>query len=209
MKRISLRLIHSIIFIVSLSLLGCASAPIKKANQVEVSPEQFVTLPQPNQYGSDISLSQLISVNWHGGKQQLPVQLQLTGNKLVLAGFASWGSRILSLDYDGQTLNTYVMAGLSETLPPPEQVLFNVMITLWPAEAWKASLDSIGWSLQDIGNQRVLSNDFGKTILIIDYSSIEDKLSGDIILTSPHLGYVITIKTFANAQSVMTKKKNG
>ncbi|MDD9195693.1 DUF3261 domain-containing protein [Aliivibrio sp. S3MY1] len=197
------------VFILSFILMGCASKPIKQPNQVEVAQGIFVTLPQPDEYGSDLSLSQLISVEFQGSKQQLPVQLQLTGNDLVLAGFASWGSRLLSLDYDGLTLDTYVMAGLTDTLPPPDQVLFNVMITLWPLQAWQSPLDSIDWTLTENGNHRVLRDDAGNLVLDATYDSISDKFSGDIILNSPNLGYVITIKTFSHSQETQTQKNNG
>ncbi|WP_242504856.1 DUF3261 domain-containing protein [Aliivibrio finisterrensis] len=196
-------------FILSLTLMGCVSKPIKQPNQVEVAQGTFVTLPQPDEYGSDLSLSQLISVEFQGSKQQLPVQLQLTGNDLALAGFASWGSRLLSLDYDGLTLDTYVMAGLADTLPPPEQVLFNVMITLWPLEAWQSPLNSIDWTLTENGNHRVLRDDVGNVVLDATYESISNKFSGDIILNSPNLGYVITIKTFSHSQETQTQKNNG
>lgn len=197
------------VFMLLFIIMGCASKPIKQPNQVEVAQGTFITLPQPAQYGSDLSLSQLISVEFQGKKQQLPVQLQLTGNDLVLAGFASWGSRLLSLDYDGLTLDTYVMAGLADTLPPPDQVLFNVMITLWPLEAWQQSLDNIHWQLSENENHRILHDASGKTVLDVRYESITDKLSGDIVLSSPHLGYVITIKTFSHSQEAQTQKNNG
>ena len=209
MKSKPLTLRYFSVFILSFILIGCASKPIKQPNQVEVAQGTFVTLPQPEQYGSDLSLSQLISVEFQGTKQQLPVQLQLTGNDLVLAGFASWGSRLLSLDYDGLTLDTYVMAGLADTLPPPEQVLFNVMITLWPLNAWQSSLDSINWQLSENGNHRILRDESGNIILDARYDLIQDKLSGDITLSSPHLGYIITIKTFSHSQEVQTQKNNG
>ena len=197
------------VFMLSFILMGCASNPVKQPNQVEVAQGTFITLPQPVQYGSDLSLSQLISVEFQGSKQQLPVQLQLTGNDLVLAGFASWGSRLLSLDYDGLTLDTYVMAGLADTLPPPEQVLFNVMITLWPLEAWQPSLNSIHWQLSENENHRILRDESGNIVLDVRYESITDKFSGDIVLSSPHLGYVITIKTFSHSQEAQTQKNNG
>lgn len=209
MKSKPLTLRYFSVFILSFILMGCASKPIKQPNQVEVAQETFITLPQPAEYGSDLSLSQLISVEFQGTKQQLPVQLELTGNDLVLAGFASWGSRLLSLDYDGLTLDTYVMAGLADTLPPPEQVLFNVMITLWPLDAWQSSLESINWQLNEDGNHRILRDESGNIILDVGYDSITDKLSGDITLSSPHLGYIITIKTFSHSQEAQPKKNNG
>ena len=35
---------------------------------------------------------------------QLPIQLQITQDKLVLAGFSSWGTRLLSLTYQDNQL---------------------------------------------------------------------------------------------------------
>ncbi len=206
MQNLSLVQRYFNVFILSFILMGCASKPIKQPNQVEVAQGTFVTLPQPEEYGSDLFLSQLISVEFQGIKQQLPVQLQLTGNDLVLAGFASWGSRLLSLNYDGLTLDTYVMTGLADSLPPPKQVLFNVMITLWPLTSWQSSLNRIGWTLTENDNHRVLRDDVGNIVLDVTYASISDKFSGDITLNSPNFGYVIVIKTFSHSQETQTQK---
>ena len=71
------------------------------------------------------------------------MQLQVTSNEVVLAGFSSWGTRVLSLSYGGEQIQTEVLNGLQGSLPQPEQVLFNLMITLWPSSAWEGSLNEL------------------------------------------------------------------
>ena len=41
------------------------------------------------------------------------------------------------------------MAGLGNTLPKPEQVLFNLMITLYPLDVWQPRLQQTGWTLTE------------------------------------------------------------
>ncbi|WP_372881581.1 DUF3261 domain-containing protein [Psychromonas sp.] len=163
--------------------------------QVEVSNGVFVDLPKPVQLQQTLSVSQLISAQW-GQKQQhkLLVQLQVDDQQVVLAGFSSWGTRILSLNYADNQIQTYVMAGLVDTLPKPEQVLFNVMLSIWPVEAWTASFQPIGWRLLENDLQRVLINDHGQVVVEINYQK-KPYLSGLITFKHLLLDYQINIET--------------
>ena len=86
-------------------------------------------MPLPAELEYSFTASQLISATWQDDTQQLPVQVEVTPDKVVLAGFSSWGTRILSLQYQNQAIETQVLSGLGATLPQPEQVLFNLMLT--------------------------------------------------------------------------------
>mgnify|MGYP003842839689 CR=1 FL=1 len=155
-----------------LMLSGCSLVPNQASTQVEISPNTFVTLPKPSQLGYQVTASQLISAHWQDDNgqhnQQLPVQLQVTDDKIVLAGFSSWGTRILSLNYQQDTIETSVLNGLENTLPKPEQILFNLMITLWPRNAWEAPLNKVKWQIIDDENRRTLINELGETVIVID-----------------------------------------
>ena len=140
-----------------LFLSACSMQPRSPSVQVEVSKNNVVTLPQPAQLKQNVNVSQLISAQW--GDQQQPkllVQLQVDKNQVVFAGFSAWGMRLLSLHYSGEEIKTDLLIGLSKSLPKPEQVLFNIMIAIWPIEAWQPLLDSIGWQLQEKTLQRLL-----------------------------------------------------
>lgn len=190
-----------ILFVILLTLSGCASRETP-TNEVEIAPDRFVTLPSPASLGYVLSASQLIEANWQqkeGDKiikysKHLPVELEVTTNKIALAGFSSWGSRLLSLIYENNKLDTYVLPGLGNTLPQPQQVLFNLMLTLWPKEAWDAKLKPIGWQLKDQKQHRQLLNKQGKVIIDIRYDS-PSPLDGKIYFNDKRLGYQIIITT--------------
>jgi len=163
--------------------------------KVEVAKDVFLTLPKPNQLEKNIDASQLISATWGEQKEQsLLVQLQADQQKVVLAGFSAWGAKLLSLDYSGDKIETYVLSGFSDTLPKPQQILFNVMLSLWPTTAWQPELDKIGWQLTEQPLQRTLIDEKGNVIITINYEN-EAPLAGLITLKHHTLNYIITIKT--------------
>ena len=169
--------------------------PTSHPIQVEVSENHFVTLPLPAELQQDINVSQLISAQWAEEKQQkLLVQLQVNKKQVVFAGFSAWGMKLLSLHYSGEEIKTDILAGLSETLPKPEQVLFNIMLAIWPIEAWKPSLTAIGWQLQEQGLQRLLLDENNQVIVTIDYQKMP-YLDGRISLHHHVLDYTVIIET--------------
>ncbi|MEZ8126709.1 DUF3261 domain-containing protein [Vibrio splendidus] len=164
---------------------------------VSINNDTELALPLPAELGYSLTASQLISATWQDDTQQLPVQVEVTPDKVVLAGFSSWGTRILSLQYQNQAIETQVLSGLGATLPQPEQVLFNLMLTLWPTEAWTQPLQTIGWHLVDTDNTRTVFDDDQQAIIRIEYQvkANEPKLSGDIVFKHLIQGYTITIQT--------------
>ncbi|MCQ8867876.1 DUF3261 domain-containing protein [Vibrio splendidus] len=164
---------------------------------VSINNDTELALPLPAELGYSLTASQLISATWETDTQQLPVQVEVTADKVVLAGFSSWGTRILSLQYQNQVIDTQVLSGLGATLPQPEQVLFNLMLTLWPTEAWTQPLQNIDWHLVDTDNTRTVFDDDQQAIIRIEYQAKanEPKLSGDIVFKHLIQGYTITIQT--------------
>ncbi|PMO70730.1 DUF3261 domain-containing protein [Vibrio splendidus] len=164
---------------------------------VSINNDTELALPLPAELGYSLTASQLISATWETDTQQLPVQVEVTADKVVLAGFSSWGTRILSLQYQNQVIDKQVLSGLGATLPQAEQVLFNLMLTLWPTEAWTQPLQNISWHLVDTDNTRTVFDDDQQAIIRIEYQAKanEPKLSGDIVFKHLIQGYTITIQT--------------
>ncbi|MGF1744929.1 DUF3261 domain-containing protein [Vibrio minamisatsumaniensis] len=184
--------------VVGLVLSACSMTSQQPTGaSVFINDDIQLALPQPDQLGYSLIASQLISATWQNDTQQLPVQVEITEGKVVLAGFSSWGTRILSLQYQNQQIDTQVLSGLGAALPQPEQVLFNLMLTLWPAEAWAKPLQHIGWHLVDTQTTRTVFDDNQQAIIRIDYQATagEPKVSGDIIFKHLLQGYTITIQT--------------
>ena len=173
--------------------------PVKGLLQTEITTDQFVDLPLPSQLQQVINVSQLITAQWgEDNKQQLLMQLQVDEQQIVLAGFSAWGAPLLSLTYlsdeEGNKIETHVMNGLSDSLPKPEQVLFNLMLAIWPESAWRIPLDKIGWKLQEIGLQRLLVDESGNVVITIDYQN-KPYLDGKITFKHQLLNYTIMIET--------------
>ncbi|MDN3629847.1 DUF3261 domain-containing protein [Vibrio lentus] len=168
---------------------------------VAIDKDTELALPLPAELGYSFTASQLISATWQDDTQQLPVQVEVTPNKVVLAGFSSWGTRILSLQYQNQAIETQVLSGLGATLPQPEQVLFNLMLTLWPIEAWAQPLQGIGWHLVDTDNSRTVFDENQQAIIEIDYQAEPGthKTTGNIVFKHLTQGYTITIQTLNSA----------
>jgi len=194
------------------SLVGCSLKPTSiNTPSIEISEGVQLQLPSPEQLGYEVNASQLVSATWGDETQQLPVQLEATKNKVILAGFSSWGTRILSLEYQNEQVSASVLNGLEETLPKPEQVLFNLMLTLWPMEAWHQPLSQIGWHMVESGNTRTIKDDTGSNIILITYqegSSSQDRLSGSIEFQHLQLGYTIRIQTLSYTKNAFTELSN-
>ncbi|MEZ8287033.1 DUF3261 domain-containing protein [Vibrio splendidus] len=189
-----------VVLAVGLGLLLSACSMVSQqptGASVTIDKDTELALPLPAELGYSFTASQLISATWQDDTQQLPVQVEVTPDKIVLAGFSSWGTRILSLQYQNQVIDTQVLSGLGETLPQPEQVLFNLMLTLWPTEAWTQPLQNISWHLVDTDNTRTVFDDDQQAIIRIEYQAKanEPKLSGDIVFKHLIQGYTITIQT--------------
>ncbi|WP_407552242.1 DUF3261 domain-containing protein [Vibrio parahaemolyticus] len=186
------------LIVLSLFLSACSLVPHQSTPQVDIAENTQVNLPTPASLGYPLTASQLITASWViDGKptsEQLPVQLQVTSNEVVLAGFSSWGTRVLSLSYDGEHIQTEVLNGLQGTLPQPEQVLFNLMITLWPSSAWEGSLNEVRWQMIDKNNSRVIFDSDGEKIIEIQYSS-SNKLEGKIDFHHLKHQFSISIQT--------------
>ncbi|MHA2741527.1 DUF3261 domain-containing protein [Vibrio harveyi] len=192
----AVRIFITMIFVTLLS--ACSLVPKQSTPSVEIEQGVSVALPAPNDLGYHLTASQLITATWTAeGKErqeQLPVQLQVNSNDVTLAGFSSWGTRILSLNYNGEQINAEILTGLDGTLPEPEQVLFNLMITLWPSSAWEAPLNKVRWRMIDDEYSRTVFNSDGEKIIDIRYEN-HDKLKGKISFNHLQHPFSISIQT--------------
>lgn len=183
------------------ALMGCESLSKETHNAmtVEVAPKTYVSLPTPGQLGRNLSINQLISANWGGDIQSLPVHLEVLEEKVLLIGFSSWGTRILTLTYTKDALTQDVLPGLNAVLPKGKDVLFSMMLALWPAKSWEAPLKAIGWRLDEGATYRDLLDNNGRTVISIKYDNSlkQDNIPKKIVFEHMQKKYQITIKTLS------------
>jgi len=150
-----------------LALSGCATPPpAQTLPQAWLKPGVQVKLPSP-QLATPVNQQQLLTATVKGKQQSLLVLLNADGKSLQLAGLSPLGIRLFKVVYDQQGIHTEQAIKI-DGLPPANQVLADIMFCYWPVSRWQPLLPA-GWTLQDRGMRRILSDNQGHEITRIDY----------------------------------------
>jgi hypothetical protein len=147
----------------------------------------------PATLGESVSLQQHLRVEREGGIDELDAVLEVDPSRLDMVGFVL-GQRILTLHYDGRQLQSWRHPLVPEQLRG-EDVLEDLQLTLWPADAIRQALPS-GWRIEDSGRRRTLFLD-DAPVMVIDYSG-EPRWSGKIELANLRYQYRLTIESASN-----------
>jgi uncharacterized protein DUF3261 len=163
-------------------LAGACAAPPQSARL-------GLRLP-PAALGASVSLQQHLTVEQGGRVVEFDVALEVDDHEVNLVGLVL-GRRVLTLHYDGQTLDTW-----RDPMVPPqlrgEDVLEDLQLTLWPVESIRGDLPK-GWRIEDNGPRRILLWD-GELVTLIFYSG-EPRWSGEVVLRNLRYHYKLTIQT--------------
>lgn len=147
----------------------------------------------PAALGASISLHQHLTVERGGRSDVLEVALEVDAQHLNLIGLA-FGQRVLTLYYDGRTLESWRHSLLSDQVRA-EDVLEDVQLALWPADAIRQALPA-GWRLEENGLRRTLFG--GATpVTAIEYNG-EPRWSGTIELHNLRYHYRLVIQSVSS-----------
>lgn len=171
-------------------LAGCASTP------APATPEARLHLRlAPAALGRSLSLQQHLTVEREGRTDQLDTALEIDAGHLDLVGLA-FGQRVMSLHYDGRELTVWRHFMLPKQVQG-DDVLQDVQLTLWPADAIRQALPA-GWELRESEGQRTLLLG-GETIAVIDYPD-RKAWGGTVILTNLRYRYKLTIQSVVTSE---------
>jgi len=169
----------------ALVLCGCATPAAQ--------PARLGLKLAPSALGTSISLQQHLRVEREGRVDELDAALEVDPQRIDLVGLAL-GQRVLVLHYDGQTLQSWRHPMVPAQLRD-EDVLEDVQLTLWPADAIRQALPA-GWRIEEDGLRRtLLAGDV--PVMVIEYSS-HTRWSGKVELTNFHYHYRLTIESVSN-----------
>ncbi|MGS0742537.1 DUF3261 domain-containing protein [Glaciimonas sp. GG7] len=173
----------SALLLVATLMLGCAS--VKPAK-----PTRLGLKLSPASLGVSIHLQQHLTVERHGRTDQLDAALEVDPQHVTMVGLAL-GQRVLTLQYDGQTLQTWRHPMLPSQVRA-EDVLEDMQLTLWPLAAIRQALPQ-GWSIAQQGLRRTLSLD-DVPVAVIDYSNASP-WGGKVVLDNVRYHYKLTIES--------------
>jgi hypothetical protein len=153
-------------FILLIWLSGCSNQPHHSQSQTWLDRQTAINLPAP---GLDVPMQrhQLLSVVLSDGRYSFQALLQVDEEQLELLALTPTGIRLFSLRYDAAGIHTEQQLS-SNHLPPPAQVLADVMLAYWPVAAWEVVLPQ-DWVLQDQPLQRHLLDAQGRPVVEIEY----------------------------------------
>jgi hypothetical protein len=170
------------LLLAALALSGCAGAP--------PAPARLGLKLPPQALGDTISVQQHLTVQRGGRTDELDAAVEASPESVDLVGLG-FGQRVLSLHYDGKELTSWRHPMLPAQVRA-EDVLEDLQLTLWPAEAIARALPA-GWTLEEKGLRRTLSLD-GAVVATIDYSAMP-RWSGTAVLDNQRYQYRLTIQT--------------
>jgi hypothetical protein len=143
----------------------------------------------PAALGQSISVQQHLKVERNGRTDDLDVALQVEPEAIDVVGLA-FGQRVLTLHYDGKELTSWRHMMLPSQVRA-EDVLEDMQLTLWPADAIAAALPP-GWRVAEQGARRTLYLDDNPVMEIV-YSG-SPRWSGSVVLENLRYHYKLTIQ---------------
>jgi hypothetical protein len=177
--------------------LAAAAAALLLAACATTTPQPQARLGlklAPSALGSSLSVQQHLKVERNGRTDDLDVALQVEPDAVDVVGLA-FGQRVLTLHYDGKQLTSWRHVMLPAQVRA-EDVLEDIQLTLWPADAVAAALPP-GWRVAEQGRSRKLYLD-DVAVMEISYSDAQ-RWSGTVVLENLRYHYKLTIQFAANA----------
>jgi hypothetical protein len=170
-----------------LALAACATTPALQA------PARLGLKLAPASLGANISLQQHLTVERNGRIDQLDAAVEVDQQQFNMVGLA-FGQRVLSLHYDGQTVQSWRHPLLPSQVRA-EDVLEDTQLTLWPLAAIRQALPA-GWTIEQQGLQRTLLLQ-GEPVMVINYSR-PTPWDGKVELNNLRYHYRLTIESVSD-----------
>jgi hypothetical protein len=152
----------------------------------------------PAALGAPRAASQTLNVAF--GKQELDLQTAVQANSqaLTLIALGPLGQRAFTLVYDGRMVKSDITPEAAAALPkqfPPERVLADLQLALWPLAAWQARLAGGDWQLSEPqpGLRRLRWR--GQLVAEVHSDMPGDPWNGQLWLSNLAYGYTLTIRS--------------
>lgn len=166
-------------------LAACSSTPPAQPGRLDLK-------LAPAAFGASIAVQQHLKVERDGRTDDLDAALEIDADHVELVGLAL-GQRVLTLNYNGKELTSWRHALLPSQVRA-EDVLEDLQLTLWPAEAIRAALPT-GWRIEEGGLHRMLYQG-DELVAAIDYSGMP-RWNGKTVLDNRRYHYRLTVLSVA------------
>jgi len=140
------------IALIAILISGCSGisgvSGINGISQKVAEPTELLLLP-PSEGPDPVLLKQQVTLQKWGQKRQFLVLSKMTEEKMSLVALLPTGHKLMSLDYDGKTLQQQSLPGMEL---PVQEIMAIIQFSIWPeisvakhyrlADGWIAQLNS-------------------------------------------------------------------
>ena len=171
----------------TLLLGGCALLPFGRGLPPPVPP-----LLTPASLGGAHSAAQVLHIVNGDRSFTLQCALQADSGAVTLIALGPLGQRAFSLHYDGSKLDAQASPYAPQGLPP-ERVLSDVQLAMWPLPAWRDQLQGSDWKIAEPSSGLRELYFHGELVSRVSYSA-SDPWQSHINLQNLALNYSIEIE---------------
>ena len=160
-----------------------------------------ITLPEAGWITQSMEREQLLEVEYHGKVEHLHVILTMESENVRLVVLSPMGILLSEAVYaEGRVSSTQRFPGMQ--IPPPQQVLGDILMCYLPVDAWREALPS-GWVLaDDPDGARRLRDHAGELVSEIHFAEgSPDSIRDPISIRHFTFGYQIEIETLERRSS--------
>ena len=184
------RYLNLTFLLLSLLISACSSQPKSEA---WLTKEIKVNLPKID-LNQDYHDQQLLTFKYNNQENSVITVVDIQNNQLKVMGLSTIGIRLFEIQYNGSEVKAKQYIFIKQ-LPPPEQVLSDIMLSILPTTSWQNVLPP-NWQLVDKGLFRTLINDQKQTIINITYNKkVSTEIRKPIKIDHAIFGYQIAIKS--------------
>ncbi|MGS2723231.1 DUF3261 domain-containing protein [Porticoccus sp. GXU_MW_L64] len=184
----NLHMPFAVLLFAILLLAGCQNNP-----RPAVPEHRAMPVLAPADFVGSVQLQQRVTGEYAGKQHKMLCVLEVNSDTLSLAALSPQGIKLFGLQYDGQTLQQSRSRWIPEQLQPI-QVLNDIQLALWPAEAIIARLPN-GWQLVDKNSERNLFEGGQLRAAVIYTQGKPTAKDGEYQLVNHLYGYRLQVKT--------------
>lgn len=157
-------------------LAGCSLSP-PAGGSVALAPQVSLRLPTSAQSGEAVEAVQLVTASHGGDSFTFEGRLSVNADRLILVTTDGMGRRAMTIRWSNGQLTVDKASWLPAGLPPPANMLADIMLMYWPVEVLRAHVD--GASVETDGTSRSLRRD---GTVMVEISGAADPWNGTVSL---------------------------
>lgn len=174
--------------LILVGLLAACAAPPPVGGAVALAPQVSLRLPDPALLGENVEAAQLVTASHGGDSFTFEGRLSVTPAGLILVTTDGMGRRAMTIRWSNGALEVDKASWLPTSLPPPANMLADIMLMYWPVEVLRAHVD--GALVEADGTSRSLRRDGA---VMVEISRQPDPWNGSVTLHNRVWDYRIQV----------------